>query len=450
MKKLGMMTLAGLLAFAGTAAAQTKTLTGDEVTVTATVEAIDAQNRILTLKSPDGTYEMVYAPPEMKRFAELKVGDKVTRTLLRQHRDFDSRSRVKRPSILDTASVTPGTGKRPGGTAATQRTITATIVGIDPKVPSILADRPQWLEIQLPRGRQEGSEHGEGRRQTGHHVDRSAPDLGGHPEVGLRYSLLLRNISSPRRIEVKRLLFAVALSAALGIVTFQAQGQNAPARGQGPAPSADPYANNPDAGKQAFPLAAPAGKDSGAKQTPPAGAANTGPFDVAGWKYGPQFRPPGDGKLWNPVMVKLKAGGKVTGGTVFSSTDPLTYCAMANAGYDFIWTEMQHNDPRLEPGRAHVANLPARQRPFPECASLILTNARFSTRPTPGAGHRRVRRSTPSKRRPKLATGHTSAAGSAQQRRWTGFDGAMWGNVPGSYPCHGQRQHRPDSDDRDP
>jgi 2-keto-3-deoxy-L-rhamnonate aldolase RhmA len=35
-------------------------------------------------------------------------------------------------------------------------------------------------------------------------------------------------------------------------------------------------------------------------------------------------------------------GEKVTGGTVFATTDPAIYCAMANAGYDFIWTEMQH------------------------------------------------------------------------------------------------------------
>jgi 2-keto-3-deoxy-L-rhamnonate aldolase RhmA len=35
-------------------------------------------------------------------------------------------------------------------------------------------------------------------------------------------------------------------------------------------------------------------------------------------------------------------GGKVTGGTVRGAADPSTYCAMANAGYDFIWTEMQH------------------------------------------------------------------------------------------------------------
>jgi 2-keto-3-deoxy-L-rhamnonate aldolase RhmA len=47
--------------------------------------------------------------------------------------------------------------------------------------------------------------------------------------------------------------------------------------------------------------------------------------------------------VWNPVKLKMQQGGKVTGGTVFSATDPATYCAMANAGYDFIWTEMQHD-----------------------------------------------------------------------------------------------------------
>ena len=44
-------------------------------------------------------------------------------------------------------------------------------------------------------------------------------------------------------------------------------------------------------------------------------------------------------------MIKMMNGEKVTGGTLFSSDSPETYCAMANAGYDFIWVEMQH-DPR--------------------------------------------------------------------------------------------------------
>jgi 2-keto-3-deoxy-L-rhamnonate aldolase RhmA len=39
----------------------------------------------------------------------------------------------------------------------------------------------------------------------------------------------------------------------------------------------------------------------------------------------------------------MMRGEKVTGGTVFAATDPSTYCAMANAGYDFIWTEHQHS-----------------------------------------------------------------------------------------------------------
>src|ERR1019366_7463485 len=63
----------------------------------------------------------------------------------------------------------------------------------------------------------------------------------------------------------------------------------------------------------------------------------------ATWKYGPAFDAPAGSKIWNPVKLKMMRGEKVTGGTVFSSTDPATYCAMANAGYDFIWTEMQHD-----------------------------------------------------------------------------------------------------------
>jgi 2-keto-3-deoxy-L-rhamnonate aldolase RhmA len=119
--------------------------------------------------------------------------------------------------------------------------------------------------------------------------------------------------------------------------------------GQSAAPaSADPYANNPAAGTMQFPLAAPAGKDSGAIDKAPAGAVNQGLLDPAKWKYGPNYDvpvgvPQGDAGIWNPVMIKMMKGEKVTGGTVFSTDTPETYCAMANAGYDFIWTEMQHN-----------------------------------------------------------------------------------------------------------
>jgi len=94
-----------------------------------------------------------------------------------------------------------------------------------------------------------------------------------------------------------------------------------------------------------YPLAAKAGEDSHAIDRAPPGAVNQGLYDMTKWKYGHAWdAPPGTkARLWNPAKIKLMQGGKLVGGTVFSATDPKIYCERANAGYDFIWTEMQHD-----------------------------------------------------------------------------------------------------------
>jgi 2-keto-3-deoxy-L-rhamnonate aldolase RhmA len=213
------------------------------------------------------------------------------------------------------------------------------------------------------------------------------------------------------------------------MVSFYAQ---APAGGQKPA-TADPYANNPEAGKQKFPLAAPAGKDSGAKEKPLTGAVNTGSIDPATWKYGPNNRPPAGSKLWNPVKLKLQQGGKVTGGTVFSATDPLTYCAMANAGYDFIWTEMQHND--------RDWNQAARMwRTCPHAKAVPGARLAFGD-------EREIQHATDAGALVIVVPTVDTVEEALAARNWTyfpplgrrsqgggqGFDASMWGNVPGSY-----------------
>jgi 2-keto-3-deoxy-L-rhamnonate aldolase RhmA len=146
---------------------------------------------------------------------------------------------------------------------------------------------------------------------------------------------------------MKRRFSVVALAAALGFVIWQVQAlaqQGRGGRGQQQAPStADPYANMAAPGTTEFPLAAPAGKDSGAITKALPGGVNQGVIDEKTWKYGPAFNAPPNSKIWNPVKLRMMRGEKVTGGTVFASSDPSTYCAMANAGYDFIWTEMQHD-----------------------------------------------------------------------------------------------------------
>jgi len=140
---------------------------------------------------------------------------------------------------------------------------------------------------------------------------------------------------------MKRQLLTVAIAASLGIVLYQWHGLAPIAHAQ--QKSADPYFNNAAPGTESFPLAPAAGKDSGAYAGALPGAVNKGPYDMKTWQYGHAFDPPPNAKIWNPVKIKMMKGEKVTGGTVFSGTDPETYCAMANGGYDFIWTEMQHN-----------------------------------------------------------------------------------------------------------
>jgi hypothetical protein len=115
---------------------QTKTLTGKTEVVTGTVEAIQADTRIVTVKGPKGNYVDIEVPKESKKFANLKVGDKVT---ARYYENLILRLKAPGEPEPNTAeaALTPSLGNKPGGTAATQRTITAVIDAIDPKVPSI-------------------------------------------------------------------------------------------------------------------------------------------------------------------------------------------------------------------------------------------------------------------------------------------------------------------------
>ena len=58
--------------------------------------------------------------------------------------------------------------------------------------------------------------------------------------------------------------------------------------------------------------------------------------------YNPAAVRSGPARMYNTAKAKLMAGGKIVGATVYSP-DPNMYCAMANAGYDFLWIEMQHS-----------------------------------------------------------------------------------------------------------
>jgi hypothetical protein len=119
----------------------TKSITGEVRTVTATVEAIERGRREVTVKKPDGQYEVLYVSPEIKRFDTLKVGDKIN---ARYYETLVLQLKAPGDEAVDRSgsAVTPAAAGT-AGTAAHQQTITATITAIDPKVPSITFTGPR-------------------------------------------------------------------------------------------------------------------------------------------------------------------------------------------------------------------------------------------------------------------------------------------------------------------
>jgi len=138
MARKAMLGLAGALVVGSAVQAeQTVTQKSDTVTATATIQAIDKTNRLVTIKDESGTEDTMQVGPAMKRFDELKVGDKVKvqyyeSLVLQVRKPGDA---VK--TAGDTAKLTPGTGAAPAATLSRQQTTTVEVLAIDQKLPSI-------------------------------------------------------------------------------------------------------------------------------------------------------------------------------------------------------------------------------------------------------------------------------------------------------------------------
>ena len=138
---VGLVAAAGLMSMGHTALAQSKTVSSQMRTETGTIEEIDAPNRAITVKKPDGTFVTTVAGADIKRFEELKKGDTVN---VRYYENVIVRVKAPgEPEVVSSAKGTTGAEQvLPGGTRAKQVTVTATITAIDPTTPSITFTGP--------------------------------------------------------------------------------------------------------------------------------------------------------------------------------------------------------------------------------------------------------------------------------------------------------------------
>ena len=111
------------------------------VTLTTTIEAIDHGARTVTLKDKQGNLQTLFAEPEIQRFDELKVGDKVTF----KYTEAVAVAVVKQgePAAESSggATVSRGTGPKPSGTVTRQITATVTAKAVDAKTKSLTFTR---------------------------------------------------------------------------------------------------------------------------------------------------------------------------------------------------------------------------------------------------------------------------------------------------------------------
>jgi hypothetical protein len=103
------------------------------VTVTAKVEGIDLEKRLVTVRGPKGNVLEIEAGPEVRNLAQVKVGDNVV-VRYQESIAFDLKKEASAPEAAAGGLVTRAEpGEKPGAGAARVIVADVTITAIDPK-----------------------------------------------------------------------------------------------------------------------------------------------------------------------------------------------------------------------------------------------------------------------------------------------------------------------------
>ncbi len=136
MKFASVLVVAATLVASTAALAQTPPLPAvmgaDAVTVSATVEAIDLPNRIVTLKAKNGEVMLLKVSPEVKNLAQVKVGDVVT-TKYAQAVAIELRKGGGgiASATQQSASGAAKAGQKPAGVMTNTTVLVANVIAVD-------------------------------------------------------------------------------------------------------------------------------------------------------------------------------------------------------------------------------------------------------------------------------------------------------------------------------
>ena len=156
MKRLGIYAMAvifvlsiGTAAIGGEKKGEPKVYKENLVKVTATVEAIDLANRVVTLKGPKGNVFDLKVGEQAKNLPQVKVGDQVVAQYYESIVVQLAKPGAPGGTTASQAAESAKAGQMPGGAVASRVTVTATIVDISPKKTYVTLKGPEGKTMDV-------------------------------------------------------------------------------------------------------------------------------------------------------------------------------------------------------------------------------------------------------------------------------------------------------------
>lgn len=156
-KKLIALATAATLGFSGALFAQPGTGkiieaggAGELTSVSATVQAVDQANRIVTLKGPEGELFDLKVGPEVRNLPQVKVGDVVVAKYFEAVAIEVRKGGVGiRSAESQTAVSRAEPGQRPAGAIATTTTVVANVLKVDPAKQIVTVQGPKGKSVKV-------------------------------------------------------------------------------------------------------------------------------------------------------------------------------------------------------------------------------------------------------------------------------------------------------------
>jgi Cu/Ag efflux protein CusF len=158
MNKLLSVLATGLLFFSSVAVSAEDTsstekpgvMASELITLTATVEAIDLEKRLVTLKGPEGKTVTLKVDEQARNLAQVKVGDEVQAEYLQSVALYAQKPDGSLPAAAEIAAIERApAGEKPGMAAIDSRLITATVESIDLEKRTVALKGPEGNTLNL-------------------------------------------------------------------------------------------------------------------------------------------------------------------------------------------------------------------------------------------------------------------------------------------------------------